>query len=200
MRSKIWYMGIFLGIVGFASGLGLAGVQGLTQPIIDSRIIEEGVKPSLDTFFVPAGIECDVTADRVDIDLGVDERGRKQKLMVFKGRKDGKVVAAALKTAVSGFGDKIEVLTLLDLNSKKVLGVKTLGHKETPGLGGRIGDDNEPFIKQFVGLDYGGGVKLKGDGGSVDAISGATVTSKAYADAVNKAIGLTGEHAGEIGK
>ena len=200
MRNKIWYMALVLGIVGFIAGLGLAGVKQLTDPIIEKRIIEEGIKPSLDKYVGPIGIENDPIADRINIDLGKDDRGRKLKLTVFKGKKSGVVVTAALKTSVAGFGGNVEVLTVFDIASGKILGAKTLSQSETPGLGSRISDDSESFIKQFQGMGYTNGVKLSSNGGQVDAISGATISSGAFADAVNNAVELLGKHTAEIEK
>ncbi|MDJ0762128.1 MAG: RnfABCDGE type electron transport complex subunit G [Myxococcota bacterium] len=198
MRDKIWYMAIILGIVGFAAGLGLAAVKKVTDPIIEQRIISEGIKPSLDKFMAPVGIDNDPIADRIKIDLGKDDRGRRRALTVFKGKKNGAVIAAALQTTTAGYGGDISVLSLLDLTSGKMLGVKTLSQSETPGLGARIADDDEPFIQQFPGMDIAGGIQLRSGGGKVDAISGASISSKAFADAVNKAVALSQEHSAKI--
>ena len=47
-------------------------------------------------------------------------------------------------------------------------------------------------------MSYAGGIKLKADGGKVDAISGATVSSKGYAVAVDKAVTLLAERRAEV--
>ncbi len=198
MLNKIWYMTIFLGIVGAIAGASLAGVKAITDPIIEKRIIEEGIKPSLDKFLGEIGVENDPIADRIKIDLGRDDRGRKMELTVFKAMKSGSVAAAALQTASSGYGGDIDVLTVFDLGAKKILGVKTLSQKETKGLGARVSDDTEPFIKQFVNMSFANGVKLSSDGGEVDAISVATSPSTALANAVVRAVILLGEHSDRI--
>lgn len=200
MRDKVWFMVLVLGLVAGVAGLGLAAVQGVTAPVIENRNLEEKIKPSLEAFYGPVGVENDYIADRVDLDLGKDDWGRKLKATVFKGKKGGKVVAAALQTSAGGFGGDIQVLTAFDLENEKILGVKTIDQKETKGLGARVADDTEPFIQQFAGMSYDKGVALKADGGKVDAISGATVSSTGFANAVNKAVGLLGERAGEIAK
>lgn len=200
MRDKVWFMVLVLGVIAGVAGLSLAAVQGVTAPIIEKRNLEEKIKPSLEGFYGPMGIDNDYIADRVDLDLGLDDWGRKLKATVFKGKKGGKVVAAALQTSAGGFGGDILVLTAFDLTNKTILGVKTVDQKETKGLGARVANSEEPFIKQFSGMPYGGGVGLKANGGSVDAISGATVTSTGFTNAVNKAVGLLGERADEITK
>lgn len=198
MLNKIWYMALILGGVGFVAGLALAGVNSVTEPVIKERILKENIQPTLDKMFPKIGVDNDYIKESIEIELGKDPRGRIQRLPVFKGKKGGQLIAAALQTSEAGFGDNIEVLTVLDLSAKKILGVKTLAQKETVGLGARVADDKEPFIQQFTGMDYSGGIALKSDGGQVDAISGATVSSTAFTAAVNKALKLLEERANDI--
>ncbi|MCP4199005.1 MAG: RnfABCDGE type electron transport complex subunit G [Proteobacteria bacterium] len=200
MRNKIWYMAVVLGLVGSLAGLALASIKKVTDPIIEKRILNEKVKPTLDKFLEPAGADNDYIADKITLDLGVDQFGRKQKLNVFKGKKGGQVVAAAMQTAAPGYGGNIDVLTVFDLETKKIFGVKTLSQSETKGLGARVSDDSEPFIQQFSGMNYARGVKLKADGGQVDVISGATISSVAFTKAVNAAASVLDKHNAEIVK
>lgn len=198
MRDKVWFMVLVLGIVAAAAGAGLAFVKSKTLPVIEKRILDGSVKPSLDAFFGPLGIENDPIVDRVKLDLGKDSWGRKLFATVFKGTKGGKTVTVALQTEAGGFGGDLSVLTIFDLENQKILGVKTLDQKETKGLGARIADDGEPFIQQFKGMPYGTGVALTSAGGKVDAISGATVSSSGFTVAVDKAVKLLSERADEI--
>lgn len=64
--------------------------------------------------------------------------------------------------------------------------VAVLEQKETPGLGTKIND--EKFKNQFIGKDPRSyKLKVKKDGGDVDAITAATISSRAYCDAVQRA-------------
>jgi len=67
--------------------------------------------------------------------------------------------------------------------------VVVLEHKETPGLGTKMA--LPAFKDQFKGLKIsdlpGGKLKVKKDGGTVDAITAATISSRAFCDAVNRA-------------
>jgi len=191
-------MAVVLGVVGGVAGLALDGVKSMTDPVIEKRILEQKIKPTLDKYLKPVGMDNDYIADRVKLDLGKDEIGRRQHLNVFQGRKGGVVKAAALQTSGGGYGGDIHVLTVFDLENKTILGVKTLSQKETKGLGARIKDDSEAFIKQFSGMDYSGGIRFRSDGGRVDAISGATISSNAFTKAVNSAVELLAERSGEI--
>ena len=198
MRDQIWYMILVLGLAGAIAGVALAGVKGMTDPVIESYTLEQKVKPSLEKFFGPAGIDNDYIADRVKLELGKDDLGRMQRLTVFKGKKGAEVTAVVLQTAASGYGGDLTVLTAFDLVNGTILGVKTLDQKETMGLGARTADDTEPFIQQWAGKSFEGGVALKSNGGEIDAISGATISSTAFTEAVSKAVTLLGERNAEI--
>lgn len=63
-----------------------------------------------------------------------------------------------------------------------------LDQKETPGLGTKM---KEPkFYSQFENKKFEGELKVKKDGGDIDAISAATITSRAYCDGINRAYKL----------
>jgi electron transport complex protein RnfG len=67
--------------------------------------------------------------------------------------------------------------------------IEVLEHKETPGLGTKMA--LPAFKNQFNGLKIsdlpGGKLTVKKDGGTVDAITAATISSRAFCDAVNRA-------------
>ena len=67
-----------------------------------------------------------------------------------------------------------------------VIGISVLEHKETPGLGTKM---TEPeFKEQFTGKNPGESMlKVKKDGGDIDAITAATISSRAFCDAVQRA-------------
>lgn len=94
---------------------------------------------------------------------------------VYKGS-SGYVV----ETKVAGYADDMTIMVGVDQNGA-VLGLVVMDMAETYGLGQNALTDVD-FLSQFLGN--------KGDaeiGGSIDALSGATVTSKAVAKAVNSA-------------
>jgi electron transport complex protein RnfG len=71
-------------------------------------------------------------------------------------------------------------------NHNKIHKTKVLEQKETPGLGTKMKDPK--FKKQFEGKDPAAfTLKVKKDGGQVDAISAATITSRAFCDAARRA-------------
>lgn len=78
---------------------------------------------------------------------------------------------------VKGYGGKIELICGIDADGC-VVQTKTLSHSETAGLGAKI--DTEEFKNQFIGKDS----ELEG----VDTISGATISSTAYKNAIADAL------------
>lgn len=87
-----------------------------------------------------------------------------------------------------GYSGKIEVLLGISPDAK-VYTYKVLSHTETPGLGDKI--DNPKFKKQFENKGLDGLVwKVKKDGGFVDELTAATISSRAITDAVEKGLTL----------
>ncbi len=85
----------------------------------------------------------------------------------------------AVKVSPNGFGGIIDMMVGVD-KSGNVLGICIISHSETPNLGAVAADKGskgEAFRSQFVGWD-----------GQLDAISGATITSKAVAAGVEAAV------------
>ena len=92
----------------------------------------------------------------------------------------------AVKTFTDkGFGGHVEMMAGF-LPDGTIYNVIVLQHKETPGLGTKM---TEPkFSNQFLGKNPASfKLKVKKDGGQVDAITAATVSSRAYCDALQRA-------------
>ncbi len=70
----------------------------------------------------------------------------------------------------------------------EILNTSVLEHKETPGLGDKMDIKKSNFSVQFRGKNPASfKLKVKKDGGDVDAITAATITSRAFCDAVQRA-------------
>ena len=99
---------------------------------------------------------------------------------------DGKPAAYAVQTKANGFGGSL-VLMVGVLPDGTVYDTSVLSHSETPGLGAKCTSD-EHFYGQFRNLKTDKPLLVKKDGGSIDAITGSTITSRAYIEAMNKAV------------
>ena len=107
-------------------------------------------------------------------------------LELYPAKEDGKITSVAIKSfSNNGFGGKIELIIGLLIDGT-VTGYKIIQQNETPGLGTKITESK--FSKQFVGLNaYDDNIKLSKKGGEIDALTGATISSNAVIEAVNKA-------------
>ena len=97
---------------------------------------------------------------------------------------NGDFKGAAIKTSEGGFGGKIDMMVGI-LADGTIKGTSVLSHAETPGLGANM---TGKFKDQFVDKNPAEfALKVKKDGGDVDAIAAATITSRAFSKAVDKA-------------
>ncbi len=97
---------------------------------------------------------------------------------------EGNFKGAAIKTSEGGFGGKIEMMVGL-LADGTIKGTSVLSHAETPGLGANM---TGKFKDQFVDKNPATyRLTVTKDGGDVDAITAATITSRAFSKAVDKA-------------
>lgn len=105
------------------------------------------------------------------------------------------VVGYAINSAVGGFGGPVSLMVGV-LADGTVYNTKVLSHSETPGLGAKC---TEPaFADQFKNLDPSvKKLSVKKDGGDIDAITAATITSRAYTEAVALAVSISKAIKGE---
>jgi electron transport complex protein RnfG len=120
---------------------------------------------------------------------------KKDGLVLYRGfDAKGNPVGIAFKVEGPGFQATVKLMIGLDNRLEKLLGMQVLESVETPGLGGKI--TTKKFRYQFKGLaikpriTY---VKNRNPAtpkkpGQIDAISGATISSKAVVDMINKGI------------
>lgn len=107
-------------------------------------------------------------------------------VIIYQLSKENKPVGFAIKSFTDkGFAGHIEMMAGF-LPDGTINNVVVLSHKETPGLGTKMTDPG--FSGQFLGKKPDEfKLKVKKDGGEVDAITAATVSSRAYCDALQRA-------------
>jgi electron transport complex protein RnfG len=94
--------------------------------------------------------------------------------------KNGEIIGYAATAQGRGFSGRIEIAVGIDVDGA-IRGVRIITHAETPGLGARITE--EKFLRQFEGKHLEE-VRLTRDRGSIDAITGATISAEAVTTAV----------------
>ncbi len=107
---------------------------------------------------------------------------------IYEGLSGGNLVGYTIKTLPSGFGGSVEVITGISTQGE-VTGMRVGNHQETPGLGANA--TLPDFYEQYQGKSTASElavVKAGASGNEIQAISGATITSKAVTKGVNMAI------------
>ena len=84
-------------------------------------------------------------------------------------------------TCKDGYGGDITLMVGFKTDKKTVISYKVLAASETPGLGMKL--KTPEFADQFAGKD-GRALKVKKDGGEIEAITSATITSRAVCRAI----------------
>lgn len=111
---------------------------------------------------------------------------------IWRARRNGEAVAAVLSSlAPDGYSGQIRLLVAIRADGQ-ILGVRVASHSETPGIGDAIEARKSAWIDNFAGRSLTDPAenrwRLRKDGGDLDAISGATVSSRAVVAATRRAM------------
>ncbi len=178
--------------VGF--GVALAGVQQRLGPVIERNKTNEALQR------VPELVLGKALADKMAAEgqalavdsrqVAVDKAGRRKFYRVFEARYQGDLKGWVVKAKGQGYADTIELLLGLSPDLKTISGLFVLEQKETPGLGNKIVTD--AWRRQFIDAPVGRGLTVVKTGaakpGEIDAVTGATISSKSVAAIVNTAV------------
>ena len=182
-----------LAVAGALAGLLIVLVNLHTKPIIDAYRAEQ---LRLAVYEVLPGVVNYRTLYRVDDALvgdvpdGAKAADFRQAYVGYDDK--GEMVGVAVSRGESGFADVVLVIFGFEPDTGILLGKKVLESKETPGLGDKIFKDLD-FVQQFfdrpqtplVAIKAGSG---KGQPGEIDAITGATISSKVVVSIINNGI------------
>lgn len=178
--NEIVRMVVVLTVISLASGGLLAALREGTQERIDQQVLEYVKGPSIRT--VLQGTANDPVATRFQLSDGDKSR------TFFVGVLDGDAKGVALEgSSPKGYKGDVGLMVAIDATSGRIMGVDVTTHNETPGLGAKAKTDPK-FAAQFKGIPSTSPIKVTQDGGSINAISGATITSRAVCDAVTGAV------------
>jgi electron transport complex protein RnfG len=168
---------VVLTLIGAASGLTLSLIHRVTAAPIEYQTIKFVKEPAVKK--VLTGYDNDPILDRKKIPMGTDLRGRPVELTVFPARKAGETFAVAVEGSGKGFHGQIGVMVGVSKEGK-ILDIGITSLSETPGIGSRVTAPS--YTDQYKGLAATKDIQ-------VDAISGATYSSKGVVAAVNEAVG-----------
>ena len=128
-------------------------------------------------------------------ELTIDE----MPIVVYTATNAGQTVGYAVETMTkSGFSGVVKLMVGF-LPDGTINNVNVLQQAETPGLGTKMCDEGNPLLAGVKGKEGTATFCVKKDGGEVDALTAATISSRAYLDAVNRAcvamMNVTGQEA-----
>lgn len=112
---------------------------------------------------------------------------------VYTATQGDAVVGYAVQSMTkSGFSGEIRLMVGFT-PAGEIINVNVLQQTETPGLGTKMADEGNSLLGSIQGQDLAtkklvdGKLAVRKDGGDVDALTAATISSRAYVDAINRA-------------
>ncbi|MDE6378004.1 MAG: RnfABCDGE type electron transport complex subunit G [Duncaniella sp.] len=175
-------MVLSLGVITIIAAALLSGVYTVTKAPIEEANMNKQVEA---ISAVTPEFNNDPVAEAVEI----TPAGEALALMVFPARNDGELVGAAVESYTNnGFSGFIKVIYGFDAKGT-VTGFAVMEHAETPGLGAKMDDwfRDSAGNRSVIGRATDTDLIVAKDGGDVDAITAATITSRAFLDALNRA-------------
>jgi electron transport complex protein RnfG len=178
-KESLLRLVVVLTAIALVAGLALTGVYALTKDPIEaaqSAKKEDALKKVLPGF---NGETRDIT---------VQDNDGEDILVHLAVNPDGSLFGAGVETYTKkAFAGRFDLMVGFD-NTGTILNTEVIKAGETPGLGDKINKDKSDFALQFSNRnpkDFK--LVVKKDGGDVDAITAATISSRAYCDAVQRA-------------
>ena len=178
MKEMIKMMVVLSLICGIA-GITLAALKQVTAPIIEEQVLTYVQAPAIES--VLADYDNNPIKDRKKFEVDG------QTVTVFPALKDGKLTGVAFETSGKGYGGDIGVMVGFDVQAMNLTGIGITTLKETPGVGARVAEHG--YTTQFRGHGLES-VELKKNGGDIEAVAGATISSTGTVIAVRRAVAI----------
>lgn len=137
--------------------------------------------------------------------LTVKKAAKSVSYPIYRLSRNGQIEGWVIKSGGQGYADKIELLLGLDPEAETITGLFVLEQKETPGLGNKIISPQwrDQFTRKktarLLEVKKNSGQGTNPDSTAIDAITGATISSRAVTGIVNGIVGdikgnLTPDH------
>lgn len=167
---------VVLGLITFVCALLLGVVNQVTAPAIAQNEINTRNNAMAQLI---AGAEF----EDMNTTVPAPDKNTPEISGVYKATVDGQEAGYCVEVKPKGFGGTITMIVGINVDGT-VAGVQVTGASETPGLGAKAQSDKE-WIAQYQGQPADGSLAVTKDGGSINAITGATITSRAVTLGVN---------------
>lgn len=131
---------------------------------------------------VVPGFDNDPAAEKRQVNAGGQE------FTIYPARKNGRLTGCAVESSSSnGFAGNITIVAGFDTDGN-ILGYEVTQHAETPGLGAKMNEWFRDGNRSVIGRNPAASVlKVSKDGGDIDGITAATISSRAFLEALNSA-------------
>jgi electron transport complex protein RnfG len=181
---------VTLTTAGLLSGLVLVGAYLLTAPRI-ARNRAEALRAAI--YRVLPATDSITALERAEDSVVPAEEGATGELVYACRGPDGELVGYAVPAAGPGFMDTVKVIYGLEPRRRVIVGLQVLESRETPGLGDKIAYDPQ-FLANFQALSVEPAIEPVKRGektadNQVDCITGATISSEAVVDILNRSAG-----------
>lgn len=181
MKSTLVNMVLSLGVITVVAAAALAGVYTATKAPIEQAKAEKQkaaigqVLPEISFNNNPADEAAEITVNG-------------ETVTVFPARQDGEIVGIAVESHdTNGFSGNITVMYGFN-TSGDITGYAVMQHAETPGLGSKMEEWFRNPAHSIIGLNAAtSNLTVSKDGGDVDAITAATISSRAFLRALTLA-------------
>ncbi len=129
---------------------------------------------------IASDFDNDPINEAFEVEVGND------KITIFPAKKDSEWAGVAIESfTTKGYSGFIGIMVGFKPDGT-IYNTQVISHNETPGLGDKMMGDE--FRIQFNNKHPENfNLEVKSDGGDIDAITAATITSRAYCDAIEKA-------------
>ena len=174
LESTFKNMVLSLVIISMVAAGALAGIYIVTLDTINAQKAQKQQAAILNV--LPEGVQVGA-AEEVD------------DLIIYRATLNGEPAGAAVQTQADGFGGPQKIMVGFDAEGK-IINYEILEHQETPGLGDHIVEwfkNADKPSQNIIGRQATGAFVVSKDGGDVDAITAATISSRAFLSAINKA-------------
>ena len=173
---------VVLGLITFVCALLLGVINGITKDKIAHNAVETRnaamsvILPEAESF-VDVEVSEDWTAPA--------DKNQPTITGVYEAQAGGQTIGYCVEVNPKGFGGALTLIVGINTDGT-VAGAQVTAHGETPGLGAKAQTDPE-WITQFAGQPADGSLAVSKDGGTIEAITGSTITSRAVTLGVNTA-------------
>ena len=178
-KESLLRLVVVLTAIALVAGLALTGVYALTKEPIETA---QAAKKLEALNLVLPGFKGEIK------DITTKDADGEEILVHLAVNPDGSLFGAGVETYTKkAFAGRFDLMVGFDTTGT-ILNTEVIKAGETPGLGDKINKDKSDFALQFSNRnpkDFK--LVVKKDGGDVDAITAATISSRAYCDAVQRA-------------